>query len=107
MLPGMELVFTCTVRGARILQWSSVEYISDSGHNIQILNSPSGMDVRRGEAHATLVSATTEDGVPVLVSELRITVSSRYPVATIQCDDNGHGSVRSISFGKFMDRRVY
>ena len=95
---GQQLVFTCIARGATILQWSSNEYISSGGHNIQILNSPSGMDVTRGSAHATLVNTTMENGTPVLVSELRILVSSQYPIATIKCDDNGHGSNDNITF---------
>ena len=106
VLPEQELVFTCVARGARILQWSSDQYISNIGHNIQIRNNSSGMDVTRGSARAILVNATEENGMPVLVSELRITTSTQHPVATIQCDDNGNGSKDNITFGKFTDRSV-
>ena len=98
-----EVVFTCVTRFSNILQWSSREYIGEDGYNIQIYNGTLGTDVRRGNAHATLVRAEIENGVLVLVSELRIQVSTQYPTATIQCDNNGHGARESImcnSIGK-------
>ena len=94
-----EVVFTCMTRFSNILQWSSREYIGGDGYNIQIYNGTLGTDVRRGSTHATLVRAEIENGVLVLVSELRIRVSTQYPTATIQCDNNGHGARESITFG--------
>ena len=94
-----EVIFTCTTRFSNILQWSSREYIGGDGYNIQIYNGTLGTDVRRGSTHATLVRAEIENGVLVLVSELRIRVSTQYPTATIQCDNNGHGARESITFG--------
>ena len=93
-----EIVFTCTTRGSSILQWSSNEYISRDGNNIQVYNGTLGSDVQRGSAHATLVRASFESGVLVLVSELRIRVSTLHPTATVECNNNGHGSSRTITF---------
>ena len=98
--PEQEVVFTCVTRFSNVLQWSSSEYIGNDGHNIQIYNGTLGTDVTRGSARAILVRAATENGVLVLVSELRIEVSTLYPTAIIQCDNNGHGASRSITFGK-------
>ena len=94
-----EIVFTCTTRQSSILQWSSSEYIDSDGYSIQVYNSTLGNDVRRGSAHATLVRASIENRVPVLVSELRIRTSTLHPTATIECNNNGHGSHRTITFG--------
>ena len=96
--PEEEIIFTCTTRGSSILQWSSIEYIDSDGYNIQIYNSTLGNDVQRGSAHATLVRAAIENGVLVLVSELRIRVSTLHPIATIECNNNGHGSSQTITF---------
>ena len=93
-----EVIFMCVTRFSNILQWSSMEYIGGDGYNIQIYNGTLGTDVRRGNAHATLVRAEIENGVLVLVSELRIRVSTQYPTATIQCNNNGHGARESIIF---------
>ena len=96
--PGEEVVFTCTIRHSNVLEWSSNEYIDSDGYNIQIYNGTLGTDVRRDSAHAILVRAALEDGVLVLVSELRIRTSALYPRATIQCSNNGHGSSQTITF---------
>ena len=96
--PGEEIVFTCTTRYSNLLQWSSDEYIGSDGYNIQVFNGTLGTDVRRGSANATLVLATIENGVLVLVSELRIRTSALHPTASIQCNNNGHGSSRTITF---------
>ena len=100
--PKEEIIFTCTTRQSSILQWSSSEYIDSDGYSIQVYNSTLGNDVRRGSAHATLVRAAFENGVPVLVSELHIRVSTLYPTASIQCDNNGHGSSQTIRFGMYI-----
>ena len=96
--PGEEIVFTCTTLSSNILQWNSSEYIGRNSH-IQVYNGTLGTDVRRGSAHAILVRAAIEDGVLVLVSELRIRASTLHSTATVQCDNNGHGSYRTITFG--------
>ena len=95
---GEEIVFTCTTRYSNLLQWSSNEYIGSDGYNIQVFNGTLGTDVRRGSAHATLVRAAFENGVLVLVSELRIRASTMHPTASIQCDNNGRGSSQTIRF---------
>ena len=97
-----EIVFTCTTRGSSILQWNSNEYISSNGNNIQVYNGTLGSDVQRGSAHATLVRAAFENGVLVLVSELRIRVSTLHPTATVECNNNGHGSSQTITFGMYI-----
>ena len=93
-----EIVFTCTTIYSNILQWSSNEYIGSDGYNIQIYNGTLGTDVRRDSTHATLVRAALEDGVLVLVSELRIRTSALYSRASIQCSNNVHGSSQTITF---------
>ena len=101
-LPEQEVVFTCITRHSDVLQWSSNEYISSEGRSIQIYhNSTLWKGVSGGNACAMLVSTTIENGVIVMVSELRITVSTQYPTATVQCDDNDHRSKQNITFGMF------
>ena len=99
--PGQVVVFTCVTRHSHILQWNSTEYINGNGDNniIQIFDGISGTNVSSGDARGILTSVTTENGVPVLISELHITASARYPRATVECNNNGHGSSQSITFG--------
>ena len=100
-----EVVFICATRFSNILQWSSSEYISNDGHNIQVYNGTLGTDVTRGSSRAILVRAAIENEVLVLVSQLHIRVSTLHSTATVQCDNNGHGARQSITFG--MCHQIY
>ena len=48
--------------------------------------------------YATRVSSSVEDGVTVIVSQLFITASERFPVSSVKCQINGQGPIKSISF---------
>lgn len=79
------VVFTCVLRGSNNLVWTSDEYI---GANQQ-LNLVSAQRigtvvtaVGNAQTSAELVNATIDE---IIVSELRITVESTYPVASVQC----------------------
>ena len=101
--PEQKIVFTCTTRYSDILQWSSIEYISSEGQTIEIrLNNTLMKGVSKGNACAQLTNFTVVDGVMTMESELYITVSSQYPTATVSCDNGGHGSKKSITFGMFQ-----
>ena len=91
-----EVTFTCTIRGSAslarlVLAWSSDEYINnalrfttadDPGENVtSIVNE---------NVTAVLINNTMIDGVPVLVSELRIVNANQNSIIT--CDSETSGS---------------
>ena len=75
-------------------------YIGISSLQILSLSSAPSIVVSSSNSDtvATRVSTTTENGIQVIVSELRILASIQYPVATVTCGYSGHGSIRSITF---------
>ena len=82
-----EVNFTCTIRGSAnlpllILAWSSDEYISDALRFTT--NNDPGENITNGNVTATLINNTMIDGVPVLVSELRIVFANQD--STITCN---------------------
>ena len=82
------LIFTCTTRGSGILNWQSAEYIERDGLPLQILslnNRTTEHSNSDPNTVATRINVTNNNGVIVIVSELRIKASSMYPTATIAC----------------------
>ena len=83
-----EVTFTCTIRGSAsltrlILTWRSDEYIGnvlqfttadDPGENV--------ISMVNGNVTAVLINNTEIDGVPVLVSELRIVSANQNSIIT-------------------------
>jgi hypothetical protein len=84
------IVFTCTTRGSGILNWQSAEYIAPGtdGLPLQILslgNTTTLQSSSDPNTVATRIKVSNNNGVTVIVSELRIIASLMYPTATILC----------------------
>ena len=99
-----EVTFNCTVRGLRnltslVLAWSSNEYIGE-GNILRFLSidSPdtSKTSMINENVIATLKSNTVIDGVPELVSVLRVVGANRSSVIT--CESVTNGSSASTEF---------
>ena len=73
-------------RGSSIIAWSSIPFIGPGGAQIQFTQFHRVNAVERsGDTVATLVDNRVEGGVQVLVSTLRVTPSSMYPVSSVTC----------------------
>ena len=99
-----EVNFTCTIRGspnltALILSWSSLEYIGQ-GDTLQFAseNMPGTnfSSVINENVTAILTSNTMMDGVPVLVSDLRIISANQNSM--IKCDSITNEGSNSTNF---------
>ena len=88
------IIFICTTRGSPILEWFSEEYIGTGGDRLQILSiSDRNTSSINQNAVAARINVTNENGVVVIVSELRIIASIQYPNATVSCSN---GSPKKI-----------
>ena len=103
--PRDELTFTCVTNGSAILAWSSDDYIGRGG--IQLLlasNRNPGYIEKNGASlmgtKATLIRKEIEENETrgILESELEITVTSDYQIATINCLHVDNGSQESTRF---------
>ena len=101
--PGEEVIFTCTVRGSQtlttlILAWSSPEYIGQ-GDPLRFITldmpGTNRTSMTDGNVTATLISNTNIDGVPTLVSELRIIADQ---ASTVTCTSEATTSEDSAMF---------
>ena len=99
---GKLLIFTCTTRGSPILEWFSEEYIGTGGDRLQIL---SGSDRNTSSINpdvvATRINVTNDNGITVIVSELQIIASIKYPTATVSCSNGNLRSIQNITFRMF------
>ena len=95
--PQQRVYFTCTTTGTNIQEWYSFEYIRGVDDRIQLHE---GRRSGRGRAaSATIISVNTNGaGEKVIVSQLTLVVSTRYPVATVSCGNNRHGVRDNITF---------
>ena len=97
------IVFTCVVRGSDNMAWTSEEYIGIRGQQLPFAAAEPAGTVRRATGNsqtvATLVTAVNT-GEVMIVSELRITITSTHPLASVQCISRGTDIVtmNSISF---------
>ena len=100
--PQEVIIFTCTTRGSPILEWFSEEYIGTGGDRLQILSgSDRNISSSSHDVVATRISVTEEDGATVIVSELRIITSIKYPTATVSCSNGDQRFMQSITFRTF------
>ena len=105
---GEVVIFTCTTKGSPILEWFSEEYIGTGRDRLQILSeSDRNTSSINPDAVATRINVTRDNGVIVIVSELRIMVSTKYPTATVSCSNGDQRSIQNITFrifGKTLDK---
>lgn len=100
--PDDLVIFTCTTRGTPILEWFSEEYIGTGGDRLQILSeSARNTSSITPDAVAVRISVSRENGVTVIVSELRIIASTKYPTATVSCSNGDLRFIQNITFRTF------
>ena len=85
--PGNEVIFTCVVRDTGIIAWTSDEYIGD---RLEFNSRDMFGETRQGSIDpntiATFVNSSIEEGsILVLVSQLRIIVSSISLTPSVTC----------------------
>ena len=99
LCPGDEVIFTCTTRNTAILIWNSDEYI---GNPLEFNLGDNLNQIRRGSIDSntavTLVSGSVENGTILLVSQLRITVSSISLNPSVTCIHDGDNVPDVFSF---------
>ena len=101
-----RVIFNCVTRGSGVHDWSSNEYIDQHGIPMQILSLDQAQEsvkptIPSNSNHDTVgkrVNLTDDNGVIVIESELRITVSMQFPNATVTCGVNGGGTAKEITF---------
>ena len=87
LCPGEEVNITCETRGSLLIAWASEEYIGTAiwlefttfnsiGDTVTLMN-PNTV--------ATLINKTVEEGIEVLVSQLRITTLSQFMNSSVTC----------------------
>ena len=90
--PGEVLLFTCMTVQSEIITWISDEYIGDQ---IEFDTANNIDETRQASADpntiATLINNTAENGMPVLVSQLQITVSSIFSTPSVTCVHGSNG----------------
>ena len=89
-------------RNSTILEWRSNQHIGTDGDDIQIYgvgNRVNVTSVTIPTTYATRVSVTMENpGITVIVSQLFITASDRFPISSVTCGINGLGPRKTITF---------
>jgi hypothetical protein len=102
--PSQIVLFTCISTGSGIINWYSDEYIGTDGLPLQIIavgNTTSVHSSSDPNTIASKINVTNVNGEVVIVSKLRIIISSRYYVATVSCDNGDRRSRQSITFSMF------
>ena len=94
-----SLVFTCVAKNGTILVWQS-EYIGRNDIQIYIVGPRDNVtSISNPNIYATRVSVTVENGLTVIVSQLFITASDKFPTSTVTCRIGEQaGSQETISF---------
>jgi hypothetical protein len=93
LCPGQEVTITCEIRGSPIIAWSSDEYIGRGAQLHFISIDPVGVIRRINSTVATLINSTNDNGVTILVSQLRIIGSLSSSVA---CMNHVNGMIIAI-----------
>ena len=100
--PDQQIVFTCETRNADTVEWISGEYIGSGGDSLQLpFIKGAGYrtsNPRNPSAMAKIVSVDNVGGTVVIVSELRVIASSRFPHASVSCRGSGSTSRETITF---------
>ena len=97
--PQDKIILTCTTEGSSILEWSSEEYIRTGGDQLQTLsgNNKNTSSIAP-DTVTTRIIVITDNGITVIVSELRFIIASlQYPTATVSCS-NGSPKKSNVTF---------
>ena len=95
--PNHVVIFTCVTRGANTLSWNSTEYIG-MDNEFQIARIGDAVSWMRGTTVATRIDTYVDNGVTVIVSQLRIIALEQFPTSSVTCRDNGDGPSETIIF---------
>ena len=99
------MIFTCETRGSPIIAWTSEEYIERGATQLNFATFNSIGATKTSPIHpntiATLTNNTMEDGVQVLVSELRIRALSQFLNSSVTCIHIGNGTTNTTMFQVF------
>ena len=99
---GEKVIFTCITRGSPILEWFSEEYIGTGGDRLQILSgSDRNTSSITSDVVAVRINVTNDNGSTVIISELRIIASIKYPRATVSCSNGDQRLKQNITFRIF------
>ena len=97
--PGEVVIFTCVTRQSAVITWTSDTYIGDQiGFDFASNVNETRMGSVDRNTVATLLNNTDEDGVPVLVSQLRIIVSTVSSNPTVTCVHGSDGIPHPSTF---------
>ena len=98
--PQERVNFTCTTTGTNIQEWYSSEYITGIDDRIQLHKSR--LSGRGQAANAMIVSVSTNElGEKIITSRLSLVALAQYPVATVSCGNNRHGTRENIEFSMY------
>ena len=101
LCPGEEKVFTCKTRGSGTIGWRSDLYVR-KGSQINFSNGASTGIMQRSNFNsdtiATLLNNQVVNGLPVLTTQLNVTVSSAAGDHSVTCVFVSNGSVATITF---------
>ena len=102
LCPGNVLTFTCETRDSPIIAWTSDDYIEARGTQLEFGRIASVGDTLLSPVNPNTSATLTEngviDGVAILESQLRITLSPEYPSSNVACIHVGNGIRREIRF---------
>ena len=99
--PGDIIIFMCTTTGSAIISWTGNDYVGDQ---IGFNTANTVGETRQGSANpntiATLINNTIDDTtqLPVLVSQLQITVSTISSNQSVICVHNSNGIREPTTF---------
>lgn len=98
---GEIVNFTCVTRNSSIIAWSSDDYIGTQGTRLELIAAESLGTTKiasTGLANATLISVNESTPERILVSMLRIRITSRYQSSSVTCHSVGTGGSDTIKF---------
>ena len=108
--PFQVVVFTCISTGSGIINWFSNKYIGTDSLPLQIIAAGNTTIVSSNHdpnTVATKISVTNDTGEIVIVSKLRIIISSLYLMATVSCDNGDRGLRQSINFSMTLHNVIF
>ena len=104
-------IFRCITEGTSMtLTWTSDDYIGSGGDVLQFksVHSPgrTASNSINPTTIATLINATTVNGVTVIKSELCIIASVQYSMSSVECRANIHGTPTTILFQTILGKEM-
>ena len=101
LCPGEEVNITCEARESSLIAWASDDYIGADGVQLEFILFDSIGTTRTSSMNpntvATLINKTVEEGVHVLVSQLRIRTMSQFLNSSVTCIDVSSGTWYTIT----------